>query len=86
MILKWIFNVLFFIIEIKIQIKNKYENVILSGGLGATFGSLLAGLVLARYNVPIATAGCTGILGGFMGYNSIKYYGKNIYFWKKILS
>lgn len=49
----------------------------LSGGLGATFGALFSGVILSRYNAPIGVGGAFGVLGGFIGYNMIKYYGED---------
>ena len=51
--------------------------MVLSGGIGACFGGILSGIVLAKYNVSLGALGAIGIIGGFLGYNSLKLYGKS---------
>lgn len=54
------------------QFKNKWENVVLSGCCGMLLGSFFSGLLLSRYRLRFRSVGGLGIIGGFVGYNSIK--------------
>jgi len=59
------------------QFKNKWENVVLSGGIGMLLGSVFSGLLLSRYRLKFRSVGGLGIVGGFVGYNSIKGYSED---------
>ena len=58
------------------NLQNKWENVVLSGGIGMLLGSVFSGLLLSRYRLKFRSVGGLGIVGGFVGYNSIKGYSK----------